>query len=99
MKKMKIHISGAIAGADGYMERFKVAGDKLAKEGWSVINPALICSNMPKDTTHEEYMEVGICLLRMCDAIYMLKGWKDSSGANREYGYALANDMIILREE
>lgn len=34
----------------------------------------------------------------MCDQIYMLKGWEKSCGANQEYGYALACDMIIERE-
>lgn len=33
-----------------------------------------------------------------CDAIYLLDGWQQSRGANREYGYALAKDMMILDE-
>lgn len=37
-------------------------------------------------------------MLNMCTHIYMLKGWEKSPGANREYGYALASDMIIMRE-
>lgn len=95
---MRVYISGAITGTDDYMERFKKAEDKLTGEGMSVINPALINSNMPKDTTYEEYLKIDFCLLEMCDAIYMLRGWEESRGANREYGYALASDMIIMHE-
>jgi hypothetical protein len=29
----------------------------------------------------------------------MLKGWEKSTGANREYGYALATDITIMREK
>lgn len=44
-------------------------------------------------------MDVDLQLLDMCDVIYMLKGWQQSLGCNREYGYALAKDIIILKEE
>ena len=53
---------------------------------------------MPSDTTYEEYMKMSFTMLSMCDAIYMLEGWQKSCGANREYGYAYANDMIIILE-
>lgn len=95
---MRVYISGAITGTDDYMERFKETEDRLAKEGMSVINPARINSNMPEDTTYEEYMSVAFCLLDMCDAIYMMNGWQKSCGANREYGYALASDKMIMHE-
>ena len=95
---MKVYISGAITGTDDYMERFKAAEERLTREGMSVINPAHANSYMPEDTTYEEYMKVSFCLLEMCDAIYMLRGWEESRGANREYGYALAKDMIIMHE-
>lgn len=43
-------------------------------------------------------MKVAFCLLEMCDAIYMMRGWEKSYGANREYRYAYAKDMIIMHE-
>ena len=43
-------------------------------------------------------MDMSMMMLSMCDGIYMLKGWEKSTGANREFGYALASDMIIMRE-
>lgn len=92
----RIYISGAITGKTNYMEQFNEAEETLKKSGYSVINPAKIGSNMPKDTSYEEYMDMSIMLLNMCDCIFMLNGWQQSKGANREYGYALAKDMTII---
>lgn len=95
---MKIYISGAITGTDDYMERFAKAEKELAKQGWSVVNPAKVNAQLPENTTYEEYMNMCFCMLDMCDSIYMLKGWGKTCGANRELGYALAKDMIIVYE-
>lgn len=95
---MRIYLSGAITGTSDYMERFRVAEEKLTQDGYIVFNPAAVNAMMPKGTTYEEYMQVSLTLLDMCDAICMMDGWRDSKGANREYGYALAKDMIIVEE-
>lgn len=95
---MKIYISGAITGSDNYMERFAKAEKELADQGYSVVNPAKVNAQLPEDTSYEEYMKMCFCMLDMCDAIYMLKTWNKSFGANREYGYAMAKDMIIMHE-
>lgn len=97
--KERIYISGAITGTDDFMERFAKAQKKLENQGYTAMNPACVNFYMPNDTTHEEYMKVSLCLLNMCDSIYMLKGWNKSCGANREYGYALAKDKTIIFEE
>lgn len=96
--KKRIYISGRITGTDDYMERFAGAQRELVEQGYSVINPAAVNSAMPDDTTYEEYMEMAFTMLDMCDCIYMLKGWEESCGANREYGYAFAKDMAIIIE-
>lgn len=95
---MKIYISGAITGTDDYMERFREAEKKLTAAGHRVYNPAYANSFMPEGTTYEEYMMVAFTLLEMADAIYMLEGWQDSRGANREYGYAVAKGYTIMEE-
>ena len=95
---MRVYISGGITGVENYKHYFDKAEEKLKSEGHEVINPAVFDELLPK-LTYEEFMKFDIFLLDMCDAIYMLKGWQKSRGANREYGYALAMDKIILEEQ
>ena len=95
---MKIYISGAITGTTDYMERFAKAEKELTDKGWSVVNPAKVNAQLPEDTSYEEYMKMCFCMLDMCDSIYMLKDFEKSCGANRELGYAMAKNMIIMYE-
>lgn len=95
---MRIYISGGISGVEDYKANFEKAQKRLKEQGHEVINPAAFDELLPK-LTYEEFMKFDIFLLNMCDAIYMLKGWQKSCGANREYGYALAMDKIILEEQ
>lgn len=96
---MKVYIIGAITGTDDYMERFTKDEKELTDKGYSVVNPAKVNAQLPEDTSYEEYMNMSFCMLDMCDGIYMLQGWYKSCGANREYSYALAKDMIIMFEK
>ena len=43
-------------------------------------------------------VRLSIGMLKMCDYIYMMRGWNESCGLNREYGYALATGNTIIRE-
>ena len=95
---MKIYISGAITGTDDYMERFAKAEKELTEQGYSVVNPAKVNSQLPEYTTYEEYMNMCFCMLNMCESIYMLKGWSKSCGSNREYWYAMGNCKTIICE-
>ena len=95
---MKIYISGPITGIKDYLERFENAEKYLTSRGYTVINPAKVNGMLPQDTDYEEYMKMSMCMLDMCDYIYLLKGWQESRGANREYGYALAKDKTIIFE-
>ena len=95
---MKIYISGAITGTDDYMERFAKAEKELTEQGYSVVNPAKVNAQLPEDTTYDEYMKMCFCMLDMCEAIYMLRGWEKSCGANREYGYAMAKKKTVFYE-
>ena len=94
---IKIYISGKITGTTDYIQRFERAEKTLSK--YIVINPAKVNAQLPTETTWEEYMQMSMTMLRMCNAIYMLNGWEDSKGAVLEYNYALENNYKIIFEE
>ncbi len=94
---MRVYISGAITGKADYMENFERAQKKLEADGYQVFNPARLPS-VTGNITYEEYMKLDIELLSLCDGIYMLFDWQESKGANREFGFALGKDMIIMFE-
>lgn len=99
------------------VKKFKKAQDRLAKEGWAIINPA--SRKFQRDAQkHVEVegkkwvdMEFGyfdwyawlllwdMHSLALCDAIYMLKDWKQSPGAMTEHAYAKACKKKIIYEE
>ena len=98
---MKIYISGGITNVPNFMERFAEAEKRLrnAYPKAEVINPALVNSNLPKSTTHEQYMKMSFLMLDMADYVYMLNNWRESCGASQEYGYALAKGKVIMFEK
>lgn len=90
-----VYISGPMEGIKNYEENFRKAEKKLIKEGYEVTNPADI------DVTgmsREEILDMDLGIIELCDAIYMLKGWQQSRGANREYGFARGCGMAIMFE-
>lgn len=93
---MRVYISGPITGVPDYMDKFAEAEKELIEKGFTVVNPAKINYGMPEDMTYEEYMEIDIRLIDLCDVICMLRGWEMSRGANREYGYALGKGKVIM---
>ena len=94
---MKIYISGPITNVIDYKEKFARAEQNLKAKypDAEIINPTVL-DKLP--LTYDEYMELDLRLLGMCEGIYMLKDWEDSKGANREYGYALAKGKTFYFE-
>ena len=95
---MRVYISGPITGVAFFRENFKRAEKDLKEKGYEVINPTSLDDRLPL-LEYEEHMKLGITLLDLCDAICMMDGWEESSGANREYAYALAAGKQIMMEE
>lgn len=98
---MKIYISEKVTGNPNYIEQSNKAYARLVDRypDAQIFSPVDIISVFPDGLTYEEIMDFCMYILSKCDTIYMLKGWEDSRGANREYGYALGKNMIIIREE
>ena len=54
---------------------------------------------MPKDSTHEQYMEASIKLLDTCDCVYVLKDWYGSAGVKEEIMYAKEHMIPVYFED
>lgn len=97
---MIVYISGPITGhEEDYLKRFAEAETKLRKNGHDVVNPAWI--NEPfegTNATHEQFLEACTRMLAHCEAIYMLRGWKDSAGAQTELKEAQRLGLWVMME-
>lgn len=78
---MIIYISGPITKDKNYYEKFLNAEKRLKEAGYEVINPAKIATLLPNSFEYGDYMDIDLNLLKKCDAIYLLKNWKNSLGA------------------
>lgn len=93
-----IYISGKITGTDDYLQRFERAEKYLNTMNITdVINPAKVNSYLP-ELSYSQYIKMSLCMLEMCDTIYMLKNWENSIGAKLEWEFAKANNYKIMYE-
>lgn len=95
---MRVYISGPITGTDDYQERFAKAEEYLRQQGYEVINPARVNGQLP-ELTWEEYMHISLAMLDLVDMIFMLSGWKNSSGARWEHEYASDGSIHTIYEK
>lgn len=104
-KKPMIFISGPMTGYEKYnFPKFDLYEKKLAKAGWSPVNPARISRRykaVDVETNRkvfERMIEEQLVELRRCQAILLLDGWWDSVGAKRELSVALAMNLRVIPE-
>lgn len=96
---MRIYISGPMTGCPEYAKEFAKREEKLRMQGYDAVNPARISDIIRTDMSWDEWMSIDIGLLKVCDAIYMMPGYKNSCGANRELGFAMGAGMKVIFEE
>lgn len=94
---MVIFISGKITGDFiNYKEKFAKAEEYLKSKGHVVINPTITPLGL---NNYEDYIHVTYAMIDVSDALYMLKDWEKSKGANLEYDYAIKNKKEIFFED
>lgn len=84
---MTVYILGPITGVDNFEAAFQLAEDALTAKGHTVVNPCKI--DYSGSTQWHEFMRTDIRAMMLCDAIYMLDGWRKSNGARIEYALAM----------
>jgi hypothetical protein len=102
-----IYISGKFSDEDrihGTEKNIVIASEcALAcwRKGWAVICPHKNTKDYQhvKDLHYETWINGVIEMLRRCDAILMLPGWEDSTGATIEHDIATSKGISIFYAE
>lgn len=92
-----IYISGKITGTNDYLQRFERAEIELQGKKEIPINPAKVNDKLPK-LSYTDYLKMSLCMLSLCDSVYMLRGWEESTGSKLEWEYAKAHKYKIYYE-
>ena len=100
---MKVFISGPMTGRpEGNFAEFDAAVRLVRHVGHTPVNPHDIKPERDTRWTDAEYYEVcmraDLAVLKECDAILMLRGWKESRGATREYAQAVEDGLHVIAE-
>jgi hypothetical protein len=105
-RKMKIYLSGPIKNQllDTVERKFRSAEELVRKMGYDPVSPITISkkiegfskwNELSMDEKIKAYMRADVSALLTCDAIFMMKGWEDSSGARLEFLVAQACGLSI----
>lgn len=93
---MRIYISGPITHKPDHREIFAATANELRKAGHGVVDPTTF-SPLVKEAglSYDEILQLDLEVLRLCDAMVQLPGWKDSLGCRMEYGFALGQGIRV----
>ena len=96
--KTKVYISGKISGLDiaDVKKKFEMASFFLSQTGFEPVSP--FDNGLPAGLKWEDYMMADLAMLKECDAIFMLRDWKDSVGAKIERKFAKKMGLEIYYE-
>lgn len=93
---MIIYLAGKMTGLSDFGHaHFMAAEMALSQVGHSVLNPAALPSDLPR----ESYLPITLAMLNAADAIFMLTGWVYSEGATVEYYFARYQGKEVFYEE
>ncbi len=90
---MKIYIAGPITGHMNYKSYFAAAERSLKRKGHITINPSFLPDGL------KDYMEICYSMIDQAEAVYMLTGYENSTGAKAELIYARLKQKRIFFQE
>jgi hypothetical protein len=89
-----IYLSGAITSDPHYLLKFQRAEDMFARFGMNVINPCKL--EHREGATQDEYLRKDISEMVLCDAVYVMRDWVNSLGAQTEIKVANILNIKVL---
>lgn len=89
--KPKIYIAGKITGDSDYESKFEVAAQEYRKEGYIVLNPAVL----PVGLHPADYMRICFAMIDSADVVALLPDYQKSVGAQLELQYCLYIDKEV----
>ncbi len=105
-KDKRVYISGPMSGVprEQYMEMFRRAEQSLRDRGYQrIVNPIRVWACrwpwLYRIVGYRLTLWYDLQLLKRCDAIYLLNGWKDSKGAYIEFKLALRRNLYVMTEQ
>jgi len=111
MISAKVYISGKISGEkrEHYMERFRLAEEKLRERGYvNIVNPtriwvsrwprlhSLLVRMLGEQRAYSVILLYDLWLLMGCQRIYKIPGWKASRGSNIESAAAFNLGLFLI---
>lgn len=93
---MKVYIAGKVTGEPKHScaLKFATAQKELEKLGHEVINPIEVVGDFNARWAHA--MRLCIREMMLCDAVFLLPDWLDSTGATMEAELAEAVDIMVV---
>lgn len=101
---MLMYVAGPYSAdtAEGVLKNIEAARQgalELWQEGHAVICPHLNTQHMETDLSYEQVLAGDMVMIARCDALYMLRDWERSPGAQREFNYAKDRGIPIYLQE